>query len=157
MANKLTETETERKEAVEDWSLPWRCHNFLFLLLIYNSSMLHMWYNWDILWLCYPVDLLLRSTWTSKNKRYNLPTFRRLHDAIIKGTNENKIEFDNRICSCISWELWNSWGGPQGQHPRGRCHTACVLKIFCFYGHPRGHINARACSQHSSPYHTGYI
>ena len=28
---------------------------------------------------------------TSKNKWYNLPTFRRLYDAIIKGTNENKI------------------------------------------------------------------
>ena len=27
----------------------------------------------------------------SKNKRYNLPTFRRLHDVIIKGTNENKL------------------------------------------------------------------
>ena len=27
----------------------------------------------------------------NKNKRYNLSTFRRLHDAIIKGTNENKI------------------------------------------------------------------
>ena len=27
---------------------------------------------------------------SSKNKRYNLPTFWRLHDTIIKGTNENK-------------------------------------------------------------------
>ena len=30
-------------------------------------------------------------TFTSKNKRYNLPTFRQLHDAIIKVTNGNKI------------------------------------------------------------------
>ena len=29
--------------------------------------------------------------------------------------------------------------------------------MTCFYGHPRGHVNARACSQHSSLYHTGYI
>ena len=28
---------------------------------------------------------------TSKIKQHNLPTFRQLHDAIIKGTNENKI------------------------------------------------------------------
>ena len=35
--------------------------------------------------------LLLFYLLTSKNKRYNLPTFRRLHDAIIKVTNENKI------------------------------------------------------------------
>ena len=27
-------------------------------------------------------------TKTSKNKRYNFPTFRRLHDAIIKSTND---------------------------------------------------------------------
>ena len=29
--------------------------------------------------------------------------------------------------------------------------------MACFYGHPRGHINARACSQHSSLYHTQVI
>ena len=38
-----------------------------------------------------------------------------------------------------------------------RCHSACALKMTCFYGHPRRHINAHVCSQHSSLYHTGYI
>ena len=58
---------------------------------------------------------------------------------------------DNIVCSCISWEFWNGCRGPQEQHPRGRSHSACVLKMTCFYGHPRGHINARACIANTAP------
>ena len=58
-----------------------------------------------------------------KNKRYNFPTFRRLHDAIIKGTNETKI---NDASSRVTTNL-HSGGGYT--NTLARIESVCTFKL----------------------------
>ena len=64
---------------------------------------------------------------SSKNKRYNLPTFRRLHDAIIKGTNDNKklINASSRVTTDL-----HSGGGYT--NTLARIESVCTFKLGVF-------------------------
>ena len=66
---------------------------------------------------------MLQVQFAGKNKRYDFPTFRRLHDAIIKGRNETKI---NDAISRVTTDL-HSGGGYT--NTLARIESVCTFKL----------------------------